>query len=594
MSHQPDSEAGVGELKGLMEQSHKQFRDCVEDLKHNPPSSVSKFMKRLEFISKRSKFPSLINMVYRYKQDMILTFTLKQSGEQEMAKKNEQENLRINVITWFKGADAAVTYAQTREKYQEGTGSWFLEAGSFQNFKSESGQRLWIHGIPGCGKTILSGSIIESMQCTLSKEEYMKCGLAYFFFSYADTAKQTIEGMLSTLAAQLCEKVPILPPDIVHLYRENITQLTRHILLKALIILAKAFNRIYFVIDALDEVSISDRDILVSTLRTISTNTSLANINFIVTSRREPYLESLNEYVSESVCLTTSIVDSDIRFFLATKLEQELKFAKWNADLKITVTEALITGAQGMFRWVDCQIHELKKCLRPINIRKALSRLPPSLEETYKRILLQISEESRVLLARLLIWVTFSPKPIRIEALAEAIIFELDSHENEIDPDSRFPDPEDILELGGASLLVANEARKVTLTHYSVKEYLLSERFQSDPELASWKNLMQDPYIYLSRVCIGYLSTSSIVASPDSLQEPNTLDGVYHLRRTAQIEWPCYVKQCEVPIRQTLETTLSEALYPSDIRKTGKGAKFFRRTTQATKCLRKITGRYRC
>ena len=155
--------------------------------------------------------------------------------------------------------------------------------------------------------------------------------------------------MLSTLAAPLSAKLPILPQDIVHLYRQNVSQLTRPILLKALIMLAKVFTRLYFVIDALDEVSPSERDSLIATLRTLSANISLVNVNLIVTSRQEPYLEGLNGYITGTICLTPSVVDPDIRSFLAARLDQEPKISKWSPGLKTSVMEKLIGGADGMY-----------------------------------------------------------------------------------------------------------------------------------------------------------------------------------------------------------------------------------------------------
>ena len=64
----------------------------------------------------------------------------------------------------------------------------------------------------------------------------------------------------------------------------------------------------------------------------------------------------------------------------------------------------------------------LKECLRAHEAWKALLSLPPTLDETYKRILLGIPTSRRVLAARLLMWVAFTPEPLRVEGLAEAIV----------------------------------------------------------------------------------------------------------------------------------------------------------------------------
>ena len=44
------------------------------------------------------------------------------------------------------------------------------------------------------------------------------------------------------------------------------------------------------------------------------------------------------------------------------------------------------------FRWVVCQLDELRKCARLSERRKALKALPKTLDETYEQILVNIDE----------------------------------------------------------------------------------------------------------------------------------------------------------------------------------------------------------
>jgi hypothetical protein len=45
------------------------------------------------------------------------------------------------------------------------------------------------------------------------------------------------------------------------------------------------------------------------------------------------------------------------------------------------------------FRWAVCQLGELGKCLNRKMLKEALATLPPSLDETYERILSTISKD---------------------------------------------------------------------------------------------------------------------------------------------------------------------------------------------------------
>ena len=149
------------------------------------------------------------------------------------------------------------------------------------------------------------------------------------------------------------------------------------------------------------------------------------------------------------------------------------------------------------FRWVFCQLEVLKKC-PPIRaaLRKALRRLPATLDETYARVLESIEDETcQELARRCLVWLAFSKTPLSLEQLADAAVIGTGS----FDPEDRISDPQFILELLGSLVVVASDEYLVEdsstiaewvvyngigvvglgvvrLAHFSVKEYLTSER----------------------------------------------------------------------------------------------------------------------
>jgi hypothetical protein len=70
------------------------------------------------------------------------------------------------------------------------------------------------------------------------------------------------------------------------------------------------------------------------------------------------------------------------------------------------------------FRWVALQLDAVSRCHSLNTLRCALSSLPRSLEETYCRILDSISEEEVPHVRRILQWLCFSKRPLRIEGIA--------------------------------------------------------------------------------------------------------------------------------------------------------------------------------
>jgi ankyrin repeat protein len=120
-------------------------------------------------------------------------------------------------------------------------------------------------------------------------------------------------------------------------------------------------------------------------------------------------------------------------------------------------------------------------------IRKALHDLPKTLDDTYSRLFLEIDDAYREEAMKAMLWLAFSDRPLLLAELAEAIVVRPLSH-HPFDPEERFPDPESVLQIL-SSLVSVNDAERdrlwrmgtVTLAHFSVKEYLSSDRIRKGP-----------------------------------------------------------------------------------------------------------------
>src|SRR6267154_1504901 len=134
---------------------------------------------------------------------------------------------------------------------------------------------------------------------------------------------------------------------------------------------------------------------------------------------------------------------------------------------------------QCRFRWVVCQLDALRRCF-PSGIRLALDELPMSLDETYDRILLDISRERQEHAQRLFQCLSESIRPLHAEELAEILAIQFNPgklpHYN---MDWRPPNPEEAVLSACSSLITIvdeDTSRVVQFSHFSVKEYLSSER----------------------------------------------------------------------------------------------------------------------
>ena len=137
-----------------------------------------------------------------------------------------------------------------------------------------------------------------------------------------------------------------------------------------------------------------------------------------------------------------------------------------------------------------------------------------TLDETYKRILLGIDKEKCECAIRLLQCLAFSRRPLLAKELAEVLSIQFDRAIPTLDTSLRPVDADEAV-LSACSTLVAiitpdgpnNNLRLVQFSHYSVKEFLTSERLaKSDNEDLSRYHISPEPaHTILAQSCISTL-----------------------------------------------------------------------------------------
>ena len=195
------------------------------------------------------------------------------------------------------------------------------------------------------------------------------------------------------------------------------------------------------------------------------------------------------------------------------------------------------------FRWAVCQLDSLQRCLNLTALRKSLSSLPKTLDDTYARILGDIPEEFSDYAIRILQWLTHSVAPLSLNEVADVLATNIDG-DPWFDECARFPDPCDIL-LICSSLVTTESAAKegskssslvMRLAHFSVKEYLVSDRIQNHSS-AKYAMRFQRANDSIGAVCLSYLLqfdskyiTSAILEGKHPLAKYATLNWITHAK----------------------------------------------------------------
>lgn len=142
-------------------------------------------------------------------------------------------------------------------------------------------------------------------------------------------------------------------------------------------------------------------------------------------------------------------------------------------------------------------------------IRRALRDLPKTLDDTYYRLFLEIDEAYREEAITALLWLAFSTRPLLLAELAEAIVIKPRTNPP-FDPEERFPEAESVLLILSSLVSISpNDGEGdlvgyVTLAHFSVKEYLISDRIRKGPA-ESFAISYPVAHYFIAECCLSYV-----------------------------------------------------------------------------------------
>jgi ankyrin repeat protein len=139
------------------------------------------------------------------------------------------------------------------------------------------------------------------------------------------------------------------------------------------------------------------------------------------------------------------------------------------------------------------------------------------LDETYERVLRDIHEDNQEHTRRLLHCLAVSVRPLRVEELAEILAFDFDTAEGDIPEyhaDWRWKDQEEAVLSTCSSLITiadyndhyGSRWRVVQFSHFSVKEFLMSDRLATPTRDVSRHRILPRPaHTILVQACLGFL-----------------------------------------------------------------------------------------
>ncbi|KAI0301669.1 hypothetical protein B0F90DRAFT_1950194, partial [Multifurca ochricompacta] len=284
----------------------------------------------------------------------------------------KRNQLRQDLRRWLSPPDPSINHNIACGAHHSGTASWFFQGSIFSDWKS-SGSLLWIHGKPGSGKSILCSTIVQDIEAIC---ETGLASMAYFYFDFRDATKQNRHNLLLSVLIQLSVRSDPRCDILFNTYSAHDNgsrQPSDDILIQCLkrMISLPDQEPIYIVVDALDECSNTSgmptpREQVLDLIKNLI-GLSLPNLHICVTSRPEIDIRSSLEPLAP---LHVSLHDQsgqkkDIVDYVRSVVQSDTKMRRWRQEDKTLVVETLSERADGMFRWVFCQLETLRHCLPP-------------------------------------------------------------------------------------------------------------------------------------------------------------------------------------------------------------------------------------
>lgn len=331
---------------------HEALQRLVQQLQ--PVDGIKAAKDALLFPLRQKDLEQTLGEIERMKSSLNLALTVDQSVQMgiietgvlnlDSERKVVRDERRAHVIQkWLAASNVAANQMQKQRERQDDTGIWLLRLPLFEQWLVGPNTLLWLHGIPGSGKSVLCSTVYQHTH------EMAAVGIdkiaIYFYFDVSEDSKRTTDSMLRSLISQLSHhkmhnKVLNDTYDGCQNQRQAVTSSQ---LLAALFDLIDDYLDVVITIDAIDEAAnVQDT---VETILQVHRQKS-KNLHVMLTSRWTRAFEtSMTEAGAYVVQLSIDSVKHDISAYVNENVGRS---QKWPEAIKTSVSERIIGRAAGL------------------------------------------------------------------------------------------------------------------------------------------------------------------------------------------------------------------------------------------------------
>ncbi|KAF0638064.1 hypothetical protein FPSE5266_09602 [Fusarium pseudograminearum] len=573
------------QCKGTLEDIRTKVLDAFTSLEQNQNQILKSTLQRLKWPFSTTETNEMLNTLSRYKLTLSMATSADSLSKLHILLNNQVEH-NIKIEEAVKNIDGSTKLIanivldkekrrilhffmsttlnprqnldQSIELREPTTGTWLMASMELQSWLTNSGSLLWFNGIPGGGKTILAGLVIQKAMTRNSDE----VGVAFFFCDYKNPATLRLVNILGAIAVQLALQNDA-SYEILEKYHEDLNPpndlaTTPDVdgLERIIASMIKAFRQVLIVVDGLDECGNEMGSVTMSLAAFASLDTPASVALF---SRQEPNIRARmgNDFNEIPIEAHTE----DVEIYVRAELEKRIQSRRLRLSDPETahkIEEELVRRADGMFRWVACQLDSLCDLFTDQDRLDALKQLPETLHDSYRRLLERVNTKPRTTQKRVqlcLQFIAFFPKKLSILELCQAV----STPEDIGDTLNRgnIVVEEDIVHYCSSLIRKSAKGDAFEFAHFSVQEFLESDM----AGLEKYRILRQESSSLLALQCLKFVQLGNIdVLTGDRkkfLDKQKDLDNELPFYRHAAAYWPMLLSPKKSSQSLTQEATES-------------------------------------
>ena len=385
------------------------------------------------------------------------------------------------------------------------TCTWILAHNEYRGWLADGPACLWLSGVPGTGKSILSSTIIDHL-LTLQHQIDV---VVYCFLEEGLGRDDFAKHILEVLFRQLQENdaapdflLYSLLPEIENtdspFQREVFQRLLRKLLESI-----DYQTRTVLVLDGVDKDEWIKCVILDEVAHINSTRHRSDLVRCLISSRE---ICDYNKHCGRprEINLDNKLdVQRDVLRFAEARLANIYPTVTNTKDHLTSIAKKICFQGRGNFLWVALVIEGLQGAPSFPEVEKEVQSLPSTIDGLYRRLLQNIPSQEVVVVQRIFAWLIAANRPLKQPEFAEALAAEPDPQ--------RPPGNGTWVKLIGACspLITITGDNIVRFRHSSVKSYLLSA-----DGTGIWGTSMVEAHAFLARTCLMLLTPEKDKHSP--------------------------------------------------------------------------------